>query len=62
MVAIILAVGGGLEIPARVAVGWLADKRFIPPTAQLAINIVVIGISGILCTVLPGVAGQMVTL
>lgn len=58
LVAILLGVAGGVEIPSRTFNGWLADRKFVSAYKQLAFCMLVTGICACLCGIISGVAGK----
>ena len=60
LVATLLTVAGGIEIPFRIFNGWLADKRYTSAYTQMTINMLLVGIGAIVCGAVSGVAGKYI--
>ena len=57
-VALMMLFAGVVEIPCRIANGFLADRHIISSLSQFAICIFCAGFMSLLCAIFSGIAGK----
>ena len=56
-VALLMLLGGVLEIPSRVINGYLSDRGFISNLNQFTFSIFLAGLMALLCAIISGLSG-----
>lgn len=56
-VALVLAISGILEIPFKIANGYLSDRKLMSPMTQQAVYMVITGVAALLCALISGLVG-----
>ena len=58
LISIVLACAGGVEIPMRIMNGWFADSNVMSAYKQLAVCMLLSGLTALLCAIISGIAGK----
>ena len=56
-VALLMLLGGVLEIPSRIINGYLSDRGFISNLNQFTFSIFLAGLMALLCAIISGLSG-----